>query len=68
MNKHSEKYEDIKKYYTFKLWDLTKVSNAVEKGWITKEEYEAITGQNTKSPEHAIYKVSGLPSSSERGT
>lgn len=46
---HSPKYETVLGYYNRKingqrLWDETKVRNAVEKGWITSEEYTEITG------------------------
>lgn len=47
---HSEKYETVLTFYNRKmngkrLWDEQKVRNAVEKGWITPEEYTEITGQ-----------------------
>lgn len=47
---HSPKYETVLTYYNRKingqrLWDETKVKNAVEKDWITPEEYQEITGQ-----------------------
>lgn len=41
---HSEKFEKVKYYYKNHLWDLTRVKNAVG-NWITKEEYEEITGK-----------------------
>lgn len=41
---HSEKYETVKKYYKMKMWDERKVRLAVEKGWITRSEFEEITG------------------------
>ena len=41
----SEKYEDIKKFYDSKLWDINRVYNAVGR-WITESEYELITGHN----------------------
>lgn len=41
----SKKYELVKEYYDNGLWNLTRVRNAVVKGWITAEEYEIITGQ-----------------------
>lgn len=41
---HSKNFEKVKQYYNRKLWNLTKVSAAVDK-WITAEEYEEITGE-----------------------
>lgn len=46
---HSPKYEMILSYFNRKingkrLWDETRVSNAVEKGWITSSEFTEITG------------------------
>lgn len=41
---HSAKYEKVKDYYDRNLWDVTRMSNAVTKGWITETEYEEITG------------------------
>lgn len=48
---HSPKYETVLSYYNRRingqrLWDVDKVRNAVEKGWITPEEFTEITGQN----------------------
>lgn len=49
---HSPKYELVKGYYDLYVdsegkrgWSLHKVRNAVEKGWITAEEYKEITGE-----------------------
>lgn len=39
------KYEKVKKYYTEGLWSIERVCNAVVKKWITKEEFEEITGE-----------------------
>lgn len=46
---HSPKYDTVLSYYNKRvngkrLWDETKVRNAVEKGWITPDEFEEITG------------------------
>lgn len=41
---HSEKFELVKTYYKNKLWNISKVRNAVGK-WITEEEFEEITGE-----------------------
>lgn len=37
-------YDSIKYYFEAGKWSLPMVKNAVRKGVITKEEYEAITG------------------------
>ena len=42
---HSAKFELVKHYYDRGLWDINRVRKAVEKGWITEEEFEEITGQ-----------------------
>lgn len=42
----SKKFETVKKYYDDKLWNKTKVRNAVVKGWITEEEFKLITGED----------------------
>lgn len=42
---HSNKYETVKRYYSLKLWDVSKVRNAVVKSWITEEEFTEITGE-----------------------
>lgn len=39
------KFEMVKDYYDRGLWSIERVGLAVEKGWITPEEYELITGQ-----------------------
>lgn len=41
----SSKFEKVKSYYERGLWDISRVRNAVGKGWITPEEYSMITGQ-----------------------
>lgn len=41
---HSKNYEKVKGFYSMKLWNETRVRNAVVKGWITKEEFAEITG------------------------
>lgn len=43
---HSAHYEQVKNYYDTGLWDITKVKNAVVKGWITADEFKEITGQD----------------------
>ena len=37
-------YEKIKKWYVQGLWKERQVQQAVEKGLLTEQEYEAITG------------------------
>lgn len=42
---HSANYEKVKNYYDGGLWNLARVRKAVEKGWITEEEYILIVGE-----------------------
>lgn len=46
MNEHSERFELVKDYYDNGLWKKKAVKKAVEKGWITAEEYKEITGKD----------------------
>lgn len=39
----SKKFETVKGYYDSGLWNITRVKNAVVKGWITPEEFHKIT-------------------------
>lgn len=41
----SGKFEKVKSYYERCLWDISRVRNAVVKGWITAEEFFIITGE-----------------------
>ena len=41
----SAKFETVKKYYDLKLWTEDQVRKAVEKGWITADEFKLITGK-----------------------
>lgn len=41
----SENYKKVKNYYDEGRWTIERVAKAVEKGWITEEEYGEITGQ-----------------------
>lgn len=41
----SNKFEKVRSYYERGLWDISRVRNAVVKGWITAEEYFIITGE-----------------------
>ncbi len=43
---HSKNYDKVKNYYSMKLWDESRVRNAVVKGWITEEEFAEITGKD----------------------
>ena len=45
MAKHSKKFSLVKKYYDEKKWGKTAVRNAVEKNWITSEEFFEIVGE-----------------------
>lgn len=38
------KLERIKKYCEAGLWSITRVRNAVKKGWISSDDFEEITG------------------------
>ncbi len=40
----SKKYATVKNFYNRGAWSKAMVKNAVVKGWITAEEYKAITG------------------------
>ncbi len=42
---HSSNYEKVRGYYSMKLWNETRVRNAVKMGWITQAEFEEITGK-----------------------
>lgn len=43
---HSENFEKVKRFYILKVWNETRVSNAVKMGWITEEEFTEITGND----------------------
>ena len=45
MNKPSEKFELVKYYYDSGFWKKKAVKKAVERGWITAEEYAEIVGE-----------------------
>lgn len=40
---HSENFEKVKRFYILKVWNETRVRNAVKMGWITEEEFTEIT-------------------------
>lgn len=42
---HSPNFDKVKGYYDRGLWDISRVRKAVEKGWITEEEFQEITGE-----------------------
>lgn len=42
---HSKKFSTVEKYYNMGLWTIHMVKNAVEKEWITADEYQEITGE-----------------------
>lgn len=44
----SSKYEKVKNYFDNGLWSVSRVANAVVKGWITEEEFKKITGEKLK--------------------
>lgn len=46
----SSKFQKVKDYYDKGLWKLYQVRNAVEKQWITAEEYKLITGEDYPDP------------------
>ena len=39
-------YERIKRYYELGVWTKERVRQAVEKGWLSAEEYAGITGES----------------------
>ena len=41
----SSKFEKVKSYYERGLWGISRVRDAVIKGWITAKEFEDITGE-----------------------
>lgn len=43
---HSKNYQKVKDFYDNRLWDESRVRNAVIKNWITTDEYKEITGED----------------------
>ena len=44
---HSPKYKMVKKFYkVYKVWSIDRVRDAVEKGWITEDEFKELTGED----------------------
>lgn len=37
------KYDKVKEYYTSGLWSISRVANAVKKGWISESQFTEIT-------------------------
>lgn len=42
---HSTHYSQVKSYFSMKMWNETRVRNAVKMGWITADEFTEITGK-----------------------
>lgn len=42
---HSENFEVVKDLYDRGLWKIQRVRKAVEKHWITEDEFQEITGE-----------------------
>lgn len=43
---HSKNYEKVKRWYDVKMWNETRVRNAVVMEWITQGEFKEITGKD----------------------
>lgn len=44
---HSPKYAMVKKFYmVYKVWSIDRVRDAVEKGWITEDEFKELTDED----------------------
>lgn len=43
---HSKNYSKVKMYYILRVWNETRVRNAVRMNWITSEEFKEITGKD----------------------
>lgn len=41
----SPNFEKIRDYYRRGLWNLARVEKALEKGWITQEEFDEIVSE-----------------------
>jgi hypothetical protein len=49
---NSNKFEKVRHFYSETgLWNINRVRNAVEKNWITKEQYYELTGEEYDSIE-----------------
>jgi hypothetical protein len=45
---HSNNYNKVKNWYVMKMWNETRVRDAVKMGWITEVEFKEITGKDYK--------------------
>lgn len=45
------RFEQVKDYYDNGLWKIKRVRNAVEKGWISPENFKEITGEDYEQEE-----------------
>ena len=45
MSEHSKHFQKVKDYYDKGLWKRQRVIEAVNRGWITEEEYYEIVGE-----------------------
>lgn len=45
MSEHSKYFQKVKDYYDKDLWKRQRVIEAVNRGWITEEEYYEIVGE-----------------------
>lgn len=43
---HSNHFDQVKNYFNMKMWNETRVRNAVKMGWITEDEFTEITGKD----------------------
>lgn len=43
---HSKNYSKVKMYYALRVWNETRVRNAVRMNWITSEEFKEITDKD----------------------
>ena len=41
----SKKYETVKRYSSLKMWDESRLRDAVKMNWITEAEFAEITGK-----------------------
>lgn len=46
---HSKNFEKVKGYFQKKLWNESRVRNAVLKNWITEDEFKEITGKDYRT-------------------
>lgn len=41
---YSKNFKKVKRYFLMKMWNETRVRNAVKMNWITEAEFKEITG------------------------